>query len=199
MKSTACINVLTDGVGSGEPAAPSDGSSVDFYVRPWIDDIPPGLARGVLLSAAPSAVHRARAAIAAVCADWALCELANPIGDGLSFLDTVTLCVSELVTNAVSHPRWSRRTQRRVVVLHARETFGRLVVEVRDPDTRLPVLDLDEPVNDPKDPVERHRGLPLVADLMDQWGGALWWSLLPLGGKAVAFELPTMPHWRAGP
>jgi hypothetical protein len=199
MRSTACINALTGGIESGEPATPPDASSVDSCVAPWIDDVPPGLSRGVLLPATGSAVHRARAAMAAVCADWALCELVNPTCDGLTFLDTVTLCVSELVTNAVSHPRWPRRAQRRVIVLHARETFGRLVVEVRDPDARLPVLALDESVNDPKNPIESHRGLRLVADLMDQWGGALWWSPLPLGGKTVAFELPTMPHRRDGP
>ncbi|MER6298042.1 ATP-binding protein [Kitasatospora sp. NPDC001539] len=94
-------------------------------------------------------------------------EVTGHAGDP-EFLDDVLLIVSELVTNALRHTG-----ERPLLVLRAQD--GRVRVDVRDGDPRLPVRRLPEP-GEPGG-----RGLRLVSALADRYGA----HPLPDGGKTV--------------
>ncbi|MFI0501380.1 ATP-binding protein [Streptomyces albogriseolus] len=100
-------------------------------------------------------------------------------------VDTAQLCVSELVSNIVTHVGTGTPGS---LALSARE--GRLRVEVHDPDTRaLPTL-VDAEVD-----AEGGRGMALVAALADRWGVQLYedhkvtWCEFTVGGSSE----PTAP------
>ncbi|MEU6476198.1 ATP-binding protein [Streptomyces sp. NPDC047017] len=96
----------------------------------------------------PAARQRVRAALAG----WGVTD---------ELADSVTLLVSELVTNAVLHCRLSCAQVRVTLILDGPE----LVLEVSDPDRdRLP-----QPHHSTPDE-EGGRGLALVAALSDAWG-----------------------------
>lgn len=76
-------------------------------------------------------------------------------------LEDVTLLVSELVTNAVRHPKASGRIEMRVEV-----AGGRVLVEVTDPGGGFAKPDVGEP---PADALGG-RGLLIVDRVASRWG-----------------------------
>jgi hypothetical protein len=89
------------------------------------------LQRAAILPLDSRAALAARVVVRGSCARWGLAALA----------ETACACVSELAANAVRHVRWNDVPFGRRVVWLALEVFGPfLVVEVRDPDGRLPVV-----------------------------------------------------------
>ncbi|MFJ6985042.1 MULTISPECIES: ATP-binding protein [unclassified Streptomyces] len=97
-------------------------------------------------------------------------------------VDTTTLVVSELVTNAVQHVVSTSPTAppvRVALTLHHRRTH--LIVEVADPDTRPP---RKPGVVSPQS--EGGRGLFIVESVAKEWG----YCLPPTGGKVVWCLLP---------
>lgn len=108
----------------------------------------------VAFTAHPEEVARLRRAVRVHLAAWGL--------DGQ--VDTAQLCVSELVSNVVTHAGTGTPGS---LVLSEHE--GRLRVEVHDPDTRaLPTL-VDAEID-----AEGGRGMTLVAALADRWGVQLY-------------------------
>jgi anti-sigma regulatory factor (Ser/Thr protein kinase) len=95
--------------------------------------------------------------------------------------DAAALLVSELVTNAVRHPRVTSAAHRPDIVLLILRTHNMVRVEVIDHDPRpLPH------VTRPASPSESGRGLQLVAALAAAWGS---YPLRSQQGKVVWFEL----------
>ncbi|MDG9704822.1 anti-sigma regulatory factor [Streptomyces sp. DH37] len=139
--------------------------------------------RAVILDAeSPDTAHVARRTAAEVLDDWELRHLA----------DDVTLCVSELVGNAVHHATpdgWQDGLggERRISVAF-RAWPKWLFVEVCDQDSTPPML----PTGDLPDPLasavpsemtlpDHGRGLLIVQNLAD----ATWWAPRDSGGKSV--------------
>ena len=120
----------------------------------------------VVLRPDPQTAAAARDFLRCTCLQWGL----EPM------LDVALLVVSELVTNAVVNARSQ-------VTVRLRLRPDRLLIEVEDEDSRLPVL-------------QRHndwdalggRGLMLVDALSDRWGS----QPCPFG-KVVWAELPLVP------
>jgi anti-sigma regulatory factor (Ser/Thr protein kinase) len=120
----------------------------------------------------------ARAVVGAQCHRWEVGSLS----------ETACLCVSELATNAVVHVDWRPRPVLGRVVWLVVEVAGPfLVVEVRDPDGRLPMAGA---WFDVADPAESGRGLLIVRTLVEEVGGFSGSAPLPGGGKSVFFALP---------
>ena len=129
---------------------------------------PPAVSGGeeVVLCPDPQTAAAAREFLRCTCLQWGL----EPM------LDVALLVVSELVTNAVVNARSQ-------VTVRLRLQPDRLLIEVEDEDSRLPVL-------------QRHndwdalggRGLMLVDALSDRWGS----QPCPFG-KVVWAELPLVP------
>ncbi len=115
----------------------------------------------------PRAAAAARRVVRSTCTLWDLEELT---------LDAALLVVSELVTNAVVHTRSQ-------VTVRLRLRPDRLLVEVEDQDSRLPVLQ----EHDGSDALGG-RGLPLVDALSARWGS----EPCP-AGKVVWAELLLVP------
>lgn len=93
--------------------------------------------------------------------------------------EVMVLLTSEVVTNAVQHPRPPEGGKREEIVVRLARTSRLLRVEVIDDDPR--------PLPPPRllgDPIEAGMGLGLVADLATQWGSS---DAGP--GKMVWFEL----------
>ncbi|WP_369238245.1 ATP-binding protein [Streptomyces sp. R21] len=124
------------------------------------------------LAAHPGSVSRARQLTRSRLTGWAVCE---------DTVDTATLVVSELVTNAIVHSAGEH-----------------VVCELHDGDdlVRIAVLDEgcapDEPHPSPERPEEEHgRGLLLVSALCRAWGaqdtgpGLLVWAELPRGADGT--------------
>jgi anti-sigma regulatory factor (Ser/Thr protein kinase) len=105
----------------------------------------------------------------------------HPFGDS-DALATVSLLVSELVSNAVLHARTPCR-------LHLDVDEQRIRVEVHDQDDRLPLAAYG---CDPSAP--SGRGLLIVRDLSSASGA----DPNPAGGKRVWFEVPA-PRRAASP
>jgi anti-sigma regulatory factor (Ser/Thr protein kinase) len=116
------------------------------------------------LAASDSGVGRARRAAGRLLDSWGLGDTA----------DTATLLVSELLTNVLVHV--GPGVQYSLTVAH---DGRRLLVEVRDPSPRLPVLR----GGDDED-AEFGRGLAMVDCMADTWGCT---PLPP--GKVVWFHL----------
>jgi anti-sigma regulatory factor (Ser/Thr protein kinase) len=125
-----------------------------------------GLRRRAVLPVDVHAPALARRVVAAVAADWAL--PADAAADAGSVL-------SELVTNAVLHPRWDLLPGQRAIPVQVAWDAARrqLALTVSDPDPRVP-----EPRTEPgKDAVlspattagEGGAGLHIVAALAEHW------------------------------
>ena len=132
------------------------------------------------LAAHPGSVSRARQLTRSRLTGWAVCE---------DTVDTATLVVSELVTNAIVHSAGEH-----------------VVCELHDGDdlVRIAVLDEgcapDEPHPSPERPEEEHgRGLLLVSALCRAWGaqdtgpGLLVWAELPRGADGNPSRDPVGP------
>lgn len=129
------------------------------------EDDQTGVATGgwFALAAHAQSAGIARAAVADACRRWHLLDL----------VDTASLLVTELVTNAVRH------AQPPIGLRIARPAEGLLHVEVADHSLRPPKPDLD-----PDTATLSGRGLFLVDALASRWG------YRPDGhGKTVWFEL----------
>jgi anti-sigma regulatory factor (Ser/Thr protein kinase) len=95
--------------------------------------------------------------------------------------DLVLLLTSEVVTNAVLHPRPQGGGQREGIVVRLSRSHRSLRVEVTDDDPRpLP------PPRALSDPTEAGMGLGLLEDLAARWGCA---AFEDGAGKVVWFEL----------
>lgn len=129
------------------------------------EDQPPGVAAGGWIDLVDhvTSASAARAAVADACRRWCLPEL----------IDTATLLVSELVTNALHHgqpPLGLHITRRAAGLLH---------IEVADSSPDPPTPDLHPDTSTPGG-----RGLFIVESLAARWG------YRPDGqGKRVWFEL----------
>ena len=119
----------------------------------WLHEPAPGaLVERLAIANEPAAVGRARHELRATLAGWGLDE---------DTADTVALCMSELVTNAVVHAASGCELQ----VINE---FGTLTVEVRNPG---PGPSLTQ--SDGRDPLRVHgRGLQLVDALTSRWGSS---------------------------
>ncbi|MTE20044.1 ATP-binding protein [Streptomyces sp. TRM43335] len=139
--------------------------------------------RAVVLDAnSPDTARIARRTAAEVLRDWGLCHL----------VDNVTLCVSELVGNAVHHAipdGWQDGLGgERHLSVAFRAWPKWLFVEVCDQDSTppmLPVGDLLTPLSSAASPEmtlpDNGRGLLIVQNLSD----ATWWAPRDTGGKSV--------------
>jgi anti-sigma regulatory factor (Ser/Thr protein kinase) len=122
-------------------------------VTAWVREPAPGaLVMHLTIGTEPGAVGSARRELRATLAGWDLDE---------DTADTIALCMSELVTNAVVHAASGCRVQ----VTH---DAGTITVEVRDPG---PGSDLTPP--DHSNPLRVDgRGLQLVEALASRWGSS---------------------------
>ena len=132
--------------------------------------------RRAALPADPRAVAEARHQVTAALRYWRL-----PVD-----ADVAALCVSELVTNAVTHGGQAHRAgggraggDADAIALTIRCADGRLRVDVHDLSPEPPVLNGDAPAS-----AESGRGLFLIDSLADSWG-----SYRTPAGKAVFFTL----------
>ena len=96
---------------------------------------------------------------------------------GQDTVETATLLISELVTNAVKGSGTNSPTGRIVVSL--RYADGELTASVTDPALGPPIM------REPDSEAESGRGLMLVQALSQEWG----YHLLPAEGKVVYFVL----------
>jgi hypothetical protein len=155
--------------------------------------------REVRLPVHNSSVGIARVAVAAVLADWGLFTLECPADDTI-LADTVVECVSELVTNAIRHPkcpRWDEiAVASRFVYMRIHLIAGWLLVEVEDCDPKMPTitppLDIEFDNLEALEKLpESGRGLWTVDQLLNRWHGRLGAWTLPRG-KAVWIEIPVL-------
>lgn len=132
------------------------------------------LRNSLILGALPTAVPCARLHAKHVVWEWGL--------DHLS--ETVELLVSELVTNAVQAT--ARTDDVMPIRLRLFSDKARVLIEVRDGDSRPPVP--KKPAEDGIAALEEEdgRGLLLVATLSTQWD---WYRLPHWGGKVVWCEV----------
>jgi anti-sigma regulatory factor (Ser/Thr protein kinase) len=133
----------------------------------WLREPAPGaLVARLTIAGKPAAVGQARHELRATLAGWGIEE---------DVAETVALCMSELVTNAVVHAASGCQVQ---VINDA----GTVTVEVRNPG---PGPDIARP--DGRDPLRVHgRGLQLVDALTSRWGSSrdssgfnAWFVLTP--------------------
>lgn len=136
--------------------------------------------RRTLLPATVGAPRLARRAVVARCEDLD--------GDQIAVAELLT---SELVTNAVVHPRppAERRDEEPTIGLHIHRDVDLLRVEVSDHDSQLPPRS-----RAPNDGLDSGRGLGLVAELATAWGSH---PLAAGEGKTVWFELQLQPSLAA--
>lgn len=136
-------------------------------VAEWLREPAPGaLVARLAIPNTPAAVGSARRELRATLAGWGVDE---------DMVETVTLCMSELVTNAVIHATAGCQLQ-------VTSDAGTVTVEVRNPG---PGIDLNAP--DERDPLLIHgRGLQLVDALTSRWGSSrdsngfnAWFVLAP--------------------
>ena len=134
-----------------------------------------------------SAVGAARLVALEALADWRLGPMA----------DDVALCVSELVTNALTHALvcLDRRVPRQVVLGLRYFPSSCLFVEVGDWDPRPPLLPVVAVDADPLESLALGgRGLLLVCEMAD----FVWWTRREPGGKYVYARLDTPRYFGAG-
>ena len=143
--------------------------------------------RRVGLPAEPRAVAAARHAVNFACVLWSATELR----------ETAACCVSELVTNAVLHAAWPQDSSERVVWLTLSVAGPFFLVEVADPDPRLPVVgsgaDWDgfnwSATASGDQHGEHGFGLPLVIEMVRETR-CEFGAVLTGAGKTVFFALP---------
>jgi serine/threonine-protein kinase RsbW len=113
-------------------------------------------------------------------------DLARAWDVAADVVELAELLCSEIVTNAVVHPKCADDA---VIVVSVTRDGRRLVVECRDPSKMLPrVLAVPNPLR------ESGRGMCLVATLAYDYGV----DLTDGGGKTVWFELLAWPGSEAG-
>ncbi|WP_433336889.1 ATP-binding protein [Spirillospora sp. CA-294931] len=139
---------------------------------------PDTLSDRLRLPALPSAVALARRFTAGRLDGWGVPEV----------IDDVTLVVSELITNAVSHAQAGTGH----LVLHLRLTHTRLLCEIWDASRLPPRPTGAEP---PDELTENGRGLLLVADCSTDWGyypsshgGKCVWAYWDLTAQDAHFD-----------
>lgn len=142
------------------------------------------------LAAVPSAVSCSRMFVRATLTRWTLAD----------YIDTATLVMSELVTNAVKttgftepEPKSGEIRAEHVIGVQLRTTATSLFVEVWDRSPTAPVT------KNPDDNAEGGRGLVLIGAMAKQWdvyrpgvGGKVVWAELELGKPAE----PPPPHYQ---
>ena len=143
--------------------------------------------RSMALPAEPRAALGARHAVKFACALWSATNL----------YDTAASCVTELVTNAVQHTAWPQDPSLRVVWLTVSVAGPYLLVEVSDPDSRMPIagahVDWDRfdwtatIADDGRG--ESGFGLSMVVELVREAHGEFG-AVLTATGKTVFFALP---------
>jgi hypothetical protein len=149
----------------------------------------PKFTRHAILPTSDLAGKAAREVVHRMCDRW-----------GLDHLDeTASACASELAANTARHVRWDEvAVGRRVAWLVMSMWDAVLLVEVRDPDLRFPVVGsgIDWAAIDGHGAnmgllPQSGLGLFLVARMVDEAGGQFGMMALPDGGKSVYFLLPT--------
>ena len=124
----------------------------------------------------PEAVSHARRAVAAVLVSWGLSDIR----------DDAVLCLSEAVTNALTHARPSG-----TVTIRVYRDYDSLRIEIADADRRMiprqrPAPRASQPGDEPPGelPSEHGWGLRIVGALASRWG-----TVADDTGKRVWFEL----------
>ena len=147
--------------------------------------------RSVSLPAEPRAVLGARHAVNFACVLWSATHL----------YDTAASCVTELVANAVQHAAWPQDPSLRIVWLTVSVAGPYLLVEVSDPDSRMPFVgvhmdwdrfDWAATVADDGQG-ESGFGLSMVVELIREASGEFG-AVLTTAGKTVFFALP-LSNW----
>jgi anti-sigma regulatory factor (Ser/Thr protein kinase) len=177
MRMTSTETVISVGLVKGAAGAPHSKRWRRLLCSgPWL---PPDRSRVHMLPGDARAASIARVVVGGTCRRWGLGSLA----------ETACLCVSELATNAAMHTDWRPRPVLGQVAMLMVEIVGPfLLVEVRDPDERLPVVGSGF---DTVEDSESGRGLLIVCTLVELAGGYYGAVVLPGGGKSVFFALPT--------
>lgn len=181
---------LVGEVAKAEPGAPERAQDGDVPTwSPWLAEYArrTGPSRRAHLAVHLASPRNGRHFVGAALADWRLWPLA----------DHAMTCTSELVTNAVRHAIWPREYGSRRVVTVSIALFGAgVLVEVHDPDPRLPVFkprpDFMSLSDDLSELCEGGEGLRVVAGLSDRFGvrssgqgKSLWFLLGDRGGHRV--------------
>jgi len=142
--------------------------------------------RHVRLGVEPRAATSARHAVRLVCVLWSVPHL----------YDTAAACVTELVSNAVRHARWPEDSETRAIDLVLSLTGPYLLVEVRDPDSSLPVVgtrvdwsSVDWNAGECNGIGQSGLGLLTVTERVRECGGQFG-AVIGEQGKCVFFALP---------
>jgi hypothetical protein len=148
----------------------------------------PERSRYAILPSNDLAAKAARVVVRKMCARWGLLKLT----------ETACACVSELAANARQHVPWDQMpTGRQVARLVMRVCGPLLVIEIRDPDPRLPIvgpgidwaaIETDCWALDALP--TRGLGLFTVVERLRAAGGEFGSVPLEDGGKSVFFSLP---------
>jgi anti-sigma regulatory factor (Ser/Thr protein kinase) len=155
----ATCDELVETVAAGQ----RDDDVTLLYVREIADE--PVLQASMRLAGQASGAADARRFVRATLLAWGMGQRG----------DSVVLVADELLTNAIKHAATD-------IELRLCRLAGRLVVEVRDEDARLPRLAVAARYD------ERHRGLLIVQRLASRWG------VRPIGsGKVVWAEIDDAP------
>ena len=155
---TAC-DVLVETIAAGQ----RDDDVTLLYVKEVADE--PVLQASMRLPGQPAGAADARRFVRATLLAWGLAQRG----------DSLVLVADELLTNAIKHAATD-------IELRLCRLAGRLVIEVRDEDARLPRLAVAARYD------ERHRGLLIVQRLASRWG------VRPVGnGKVVWAEIDDPP------
>jgi anti-sigma regulatory factor (Ser/Thr protein kinase) len=150
--------------------------------------------RHVRLGVEPRAAISARHAVRLVCVLWAVPHL----------YDTAAACVTELVSNAVRHARWAESPDGCAIDLVLSLTGPYLLVEVRDPDSSLPVVgspvdwsSVDWRAGERDGVGQSGLGLLTVMERVRECGGQFG-TVVGERGKCVFFALPVAGFPAAG-
>ncbi len=161
----AACDVLVGTIAAGQ----RDDDVTLLYVREVADE--PVLQASMRLPGQPSGAADARRFVRATLLAWGMAQRG----------DSLVLVADELLTNAIKHAATD-------IELRLCRLSGRLVIEVRDEDARLPRLATAARYD------ERHRGLLIVQRLASRWG------VRPVGkGKVVWAEIDDPPVAAAEP
>ncbi|MGH3627733.1 MAG: ATP-binding protein [Sciscionella sp.] len=133
------------------------------------------------------AASAARAVVRSVCVAWDVPHL----------VDVAGACVSELAANAVKHARWPADRRERTLWLRVWVAEPFMVVEVHDPDRRLPVVGCGIDWGAFEDQGSGVDALPVsglglftVVERLRAVGGMFGAVPLVEGGKSVFFAVP---------
>ena len=155
--------------------------------RSAVAEMPSRSERVAVLPLDLRAASAARAVVRSVCVAWDVPHL----------VDVAGACVLELVANAVKHARWPADRRKRTLWLRVSVAGPLLVVEVPDPDRRLPLVGCgidwgafgDRGSDVDALPVSG-LGLFTVVERLRAVGGVFGAVPLADGGKSVCFAVP---------